>query len=71
MSVTPGRIVHYQPVPGENGGRDFAWPAMVTYVHRDGRVDLTVFRDGLLGPQPVTQVAEGTEPGTWRWPARA
>lgn len=70
MNPTIGRIVHYLPRSGENGGRDKLWPAIITAVHVDGSVNLTVFRD-LLSPIPVDHAKEGTEPGTWRWPERS
>lgn len=34
----------------------------------EARVSLAVFIPGDAHLMPVTNVAEGTEPGTWRWP---
>jgi hypothetical protein len=70
---TIGRIVIYQPQPGENGAHAGSlWPAIVTSVQSAGPafVNLHVFRDNMSGSLSVPGVVEGTTPGTWRWPDR-
>jgi len=69
MNPSIGRIVHYLPRPGENGGRDQLWPAIITAVAADNNVNLHIFRD-LMSPLWIADVPQGTDPGTWRWPER-
>lgn len=65
--VTVGRIVHYHHP--EDG---VVVPALVVAVPDDlaanGTIHLAVFRMGAL--EWKYNVAEGTNPGMWRWPPR-
>jgi hypothetical protein len=67
MTPTIGRIVHFQvaaQIPEEL--EPPLVPAIVTGVHDDGHVDLTVFyRSETV---PTHRVREGTTERTWRWP---
>ncbi|NKT17598.1 hypothetical protein GS909_07045 [Rhodococcus hoagii] len=77
MEPTIGRIVHFT----ESSGRTIA--AIVTAVHPDHCVELTVFQPGTapgwvtLGPKgtpdetPLIPFAEQPTPGHWNWPPRA
>lgn len=49
-------------------------PAVVTAVHSETCVSLTVFPEELDDPHPAirrTSVVQGTGVGDWRWPPRA
>jgi hypothetical protein len=65
---TVGRIVHFTPRANQDPGPD-PWAAMVTRVHSDSVVNLTVFPPAGT-PAPETQVELGAGPRTWRWPPR-
>jgi hypothetical protein len=78
--VTVGRIVHYAHNGFETGQKTLA--GIVTHVHDDGSVNLTVFHNTFEehlravsydpGEGSVSDVSAGwTYPdGTWHWPAR-
>ncbi len=78
MKPTIGRIVHYLLREGRSAGE--LRPAIIVRVWPDGHgaentVQLRVFLDGSndAGAESdwATSVHEGTEPGTWQWPARS
>lgn len=62
-----GRIVLYRhELYSANNG---CAPAIVTGIHSDGTVDLTVFLAG-QAPYCFSCVKEGPEEGQWLWPPR-
>lgn len=72
MKPTIGRIVHYRNTETEaqfqNGAQ--VVPAIITRVHSDNAVNLTVFTDSGGGVHQKTSVSLGTGAGTWAWPER-
>ncbi len=58
-----GRIVHYQSAPG------VSVPAIITRVHSDECVNVTVFPDA-HPPCVETSVVLGTGERMWCWPPR-
>lgn len=68
---TIGRIVWYQAHGSPNGEhKSEPRPAIISKVHADDVVDLTVFNPSGLFFNRCTYDAAGG-PGTWRWPERA
>lgn len=66
-----GRIVHYHALSSD--GPVVTHPAVVTRVHSDRCVNLTILFDG-GAPEPRTSVERATESdvaGRWSWPPRA
>lgn len=70
MHPTIGRIVWYQAHGSPDGThKSEPRPAIISKVHNETCVDLTVFNpSGLFFNQSCVQ---GTSGGTWRWPERA
>lgn len=73
MKPTIGRIVHYKNTETEAQFQKGAQvvPAIITRVHSDNVVNLTVFTDSGGGVHQKTSVSLGTDAGTWAWPERA
>jgi hypothetical protein len=86
MTPTIGRIVHYtlseydatsiEQMPGRPNRNPVAagqtYPAVIVRIFGDNpgsHVNLQVFLDGDCSYW-ATSRKEGTEPGTWAWPAR-
>ena len=71
MSPTVGRIVHYYD-PGLNGlgsNDEGPYAAIITHVHDDSCVDLTVFPSGEIGHQELVVLNGHAQ--RWEWPKQA
>jgi hypothetical protein len=69
MKPTIGRIVHFVDDDGSE------WPAVITRVFSDTRVNLQVFRDSDVTPRtsvPLIEVSgDPSSRFSWHWPQRA
>lgn len=68
MKPTVGRIVHFYPRGLLGGAGPCA--AIVTAVHKDDTVDLTVFRSGGMPEMPIERVGTNADDRSWAWPPR-
>lgn len=66
-----GRIVHYRQSAEDSalhgGAEGSVCAAIVTRVHSESAINITVFADA-SHPYGRLTVLEGLEPGTWAWP---
>ena len=65
MSPTIGRTVHYVNPSGS------VTPAIITFVHTDTCVNLSVIQEGHQMLDPKSSVVYGDQIDNWHWPLRA
>ncbi len=65
--ASTGRIVHYNPKEEEQSGGPGPLPLIVVRATTDNKVSGRVL--AIEGEWSVVDIEQGTEPGTWCWPA--
>lgn len=61
MTPTIGRIIYFKAYNKET------YAAIITSVHSETKLDITVFYPGSGGTQGLTNIEQGNDVGTWDW----